>query len=133
MEKKIKIIEADLKNVYFVSDIETYKHSLRVANNFKDSLKIIALLHDVVEDEKASFEEIKNKYVLSEEIMIALNAITRRKNEKYFDYINRVKANELGSKVKIADLLDNINRNKDDKAFNSLRKRYYKALNILLK
>lgn len=125
-------IKTDLKNVYFVSDTETYKHSLRVAKNFKDSLKIIALLHDVVEDGKSTYEDLKNKYILSEEILIALDAITRRKNEKYFDYINRVKANELAIKIKIVDLLDNINRNKDDKYFDSLRKRYYKALDILM-
>lgn len=140
LETTIEKIKTDLKEVYFASDPETYKHSLRIAENFIfDNLKlsvyaplvILSLLHDVVEDGKSTYEELKARYELSNDVITALNAITRRPGEEYFVYIDRVKANSLATKVKMMDLLDNIHRNQKDHSFDSLRKRYRKAFKIL--
>lgn len=140
LETTIELIKTDLKNEYFASDVETYNHSLRIAENFIfDNLKlsvyaplvILSLLHDVVEDGKSTYEELKARYELSNDVITALNAITRRLGEEYFVYIDRVKANSLATKVKMMDLLDNIHRNQKDHSFDSLRKRYRKAFKIL--
>ena len=140
LETTIEKIKVDLKDQYFVADPETYNHSIRVADTFIfDDLNlsvyapliILSLLHDVVEDGKSTYEELKARYGLSNEVITALNAITRRPDEEYFVYIDRVKANSLASKVKMSDLLDNIHRNQKDHSFDSLRKRYRKAFKIL--
>ena len=137
---KIEKIKADLKDRYFATDSETYNHSIRVADTFIfdnlnlsvfASLIILSLLHDVVEDGKSTYDELKARYGLSNEIISALNALTRRPKEEYFVYIARVKANSLASKVKMADLLDNIHRNSNNHSFDSLRKRYRKAFKLL--
>ena len=36
--------------------------------------------------------------------------ISRKKNEKYIDYIDRLKGNKIAKKVKLADLMDNYSR-----------------------
>lgn len=140
LEKTIEKIKVDLKDQYFATVPEIYNHSIRVADTFIfDDLNlsviapliILSLLHDVVEDGKSTYEELKARYGLSNEVITALNAITRRPDEEYFVYIDRVKANSLASKVKMADLLDNIHRNSKDHSFDSLRKRYRKAFKIL--
>ena len=40
----------------------------------------------------------------------AIDLLSRRKNERYTDYINRLKNNKVAKKVKVADLVDNYNQ-----------------------
>ena len=83
-------------------------HPLRVmaAVNSTDE-KIVALLHDVIEDHP-EFEETVAEANFKSEIYPALMAITKRKGEKYQDYIKRVSNDRIARAVKIADLLDNM-------------------------
>jgi (p)ppGpp synthase/HD superfamily hydrolase len=104
-------------------------HPLRVMLNCSTKQEqIVAILHDVIEDTKYTLFDLRNKLELDGEISKALYAITRHENEPYFDYIDRVKTNELARKVKIKDLKDNLGR---PGASESLRERYFKALDIL--
>jgi (p)ppGpp synthase/HD superfamily hydrolase len=93
--------------------------------------KIVALLHDVIEDNKDyKIENILNMY--GEVITEAVDAITKREDEKYKDYLIRVKANDLARKVKRADLIHNL---RGDRGFDiglDLRKRYQKSLEFLM-
>lgn len=93
----------------------------------------VALLHDVIEDTPMTLEELSN--VFPKEIINAIGALTRKENEKYFDYIERVKQNELAKKIKIEDLKHNLDENRfaglDVELRDSLKKRYLKALSIL--
>jgi guanosine-3',5'-bis(diphosphate) 3'-pyrophosphohydrolase len=59
-----------------------------------DEERIVALLHDAVEDGRW--------YTLS-----AVDALTKRTGERYDDYLDRVKTDALATKVKLADLKDN--------------------------
>ena len=103
-------------------------HPLRIMFQMESyEEKIVAILHDVVEDTECSMEYLAEK-VSSAEIVQALEAISRRENEEYFVYIHRVKQNSLAKSVKIKDLMDNLSRKG---ASVSLRHRYYKALEIL--
>ena len=137
----IEKIKEDLKNIYFANNKETLDHTLRIAKEFVfeeldistyGPFEIVALLHDVLEDCKdETRSSIQNRYELSDKIMDALEAITRRSDETYTDYIERVSHNTLAKRVKKMDLLDNIHRNPHDPNFDSLRKRYRKAFKIL--
>jgi (p)ppGpp synthase/HD superfamily hydrolase len=65
-----------------------------------------AALHDVVEDSHFTLKELA--YCgFSEEIVEAVDAITKRKEQSYEDYLVQVRANPLARKVKIADLVHN--------------------------
>lgn len=59
----------------------------------------------------------------------ALDAITRRDGETYFEYITRCRENDFARQVKLIDLRDNLNRGSGPKP--SLKKRYEKAQAVL--
>jgi (p)ppGpp synthase/HD superfamily hydrolase len=83
-------------------------HPLRVADRCSDmEEKIVAVLHDVIED-----TNINENYLLEkgfpENIVNAVLAISRKKEESYEDFVKRVKLNPISRKVKIHDLEDNL-------------------------
>lgn len=69
--------------------------------------KITGALHDIVEDTQWTFEMLFDEG-FPKHIVDAVECLTRREGEDYFDYISRVKENELASRVKINDLNDNM-------------------------
>lgn len=83
-------------------------HPARVAAAVEgNSDKVVALLHDVIEDcglsvDAPMFEE------LSMAERDALDAISKRDGEDYADYLRRVAANPIARRVKIADIEDNM-------------------------
>jgi (p)ppGpp synthase/HD superfamily hydrolase len=84
-------------------------HLKRVADNFKDNEKLytIALLHDLIEDcTEWSIEKLEEYFDLS--IFMAVDALTKRKGENYNEYLLRVASNKDATKVKLADLKDNM-------------------------
>lgn len=84
-------------------------HPLRVMLKCKtDEERIVAVLHDVVEDTDATLTYLKDYEGFSDRIIEAIDCLTRRKNESYGQFIDRVKTNELATKVKILDLEDNM-------------------------
>lgn len=115
--------------------LDEFLHACAVAGKFKDDQKtcIVALLHDIVEDGYSTFEELRKQFFLDDEQMAALDAITRRQGEKYFDYIERVRQNEMAKGVKLADLQHNISRCTNDLPNRlGLLRRYAKAYGILI-
>ncbi|MFL0168788.1 MULTISPECIES: GTP pyrophosphokinase [Clostridium] len=69
---------------------------------------ICAVLHDVIEDTDITIDYLKNEG-FSEEILSALDALTRRHNETYDEFIERIVTNRLACEIKLADLKDNMN------------------------
>lgn len=67
--------------------------------------KIVALLHDVVEDTDVTIEEIYTTF--GKTIGDAINVLTHKKEDDYFTYIQAIKTNPLATTVKIADLTNN--------------------------
>jgi len=90
---------------------------------------IIAVLHDVVEDSHWTIEDLR-KEGFPEEVLHAVDRLTRREGEDYFDFIKRVKGNSLARKIKLADLEDNMDirrlKELNPKDFELLSK-YHKA------
>jgi guanosine-3',5'-bis(diphosphate) 3'-pyrophosphohydrolase len=83
-------------------------HPIRVMLAMKsDEAKIVAVLHDVIEDTPVKIADIKEAGY-SEEVIAGLLAMTHKHNEPYFDYIDRVNDNDLAREVKLADLTDNM-------------------------
>lgn len=108
-------------------------HPIRVAIRCESKLeKIVALLHDVVEDTDVTFEELR-ELGFSQDVLDAVESVTKRVGEKYADFILRSKANTIGRKVKIADIADNLEDQSalDPDEAKFLTARYTKALKVL--
>lgn len=85
-----------------------YLHPFYVSSRCEtEDQKVVALLHDVVEDNDNYSFDYFLELGFSPNIVEALNAITHRKDENYEEYIERVKTNELSRFVKIQDLRHN--------------------------
>lgn len=83
-------------------------HPVRVALHCQtEDEKIVALLHDVVEDTSITFEDLKTEG-LDDRLLEALKCLTKEAGEDYKAFIERVSTNRLATKVKIQDLKDNM-------------------------
>lgn len=84
-------------------------HPLRVMHTVETfEAKIIAVLHDVVEDTTVTFDDLLEKGI-PKHLVITLRLITHDKKTSYEDYIAQLAENPLAARVKIADLKDNMN------------------------
>ena len=83
------------------------KHPEKVASFVKtDEEKAVAYLHDVIEDTELTLEDLR-EYGFSEEVLKAVDVITKKKGQDYQTYLNSVKENKLARVVKLADLRHN--------------------------
>ena len=71
-----------------------------------EDLKVIALLHDVLEDTAVKYETLENLF--GKRIADAVDALTRKDGEAYEAFIDRVCRNDLARLVKLADLEHNM-------------------------
>ena len=95
--------------------------------------QIVALLHDTVEDCDTTLEEIAATF--GPGIAAAVDAITKRDHEPLEDYIARVRANPIATRVKRADVADNSDPTRMDQLSpefqERLRAKYAKVLALL--
>lgn len=83
-------------------------HVLGVAGRCRSlEEKIVAFLHDVVEDTEHTFDDLRN-LGFCERIIEAVECLTRRKGERYDSFVRRIAPNPLARAVKLADLEDNM-------------------------
>jgi (p)ppGpp synthase/HD superfamily hydrolase len=83
-------------------------HPLRLMMQMSDEdERIVALLHDVFEDTSITFAYAARQG-FSKEVLTALEHITKKPGESYDAFIERCGQNKLASRVKLADLLDNM-------------------------
>jgi GTP diphosphokinase / guanosine-3',5'-bis(diphosphate) 3'-diphosphatase len=89
-------------------------HLLRVAAKIhpdNQAGQIVALLHDIVEDQGGDAYSLEQLGTLFPPLIIAaLDAISKRPGESYAQYLDRVCANHLARAVKFCDLRDNLDR-----------------------
>jgi len=106
-------------------------HPIRVSQKFQsDFEKTIAILHDVVEDTDITIKDLKKHFPYP--VINEVDALTRRDGEKHFDYIERVAEREIATKIKIADIVDNLSDSLSVQP-KSMIERYNKSLEILIK
>lgn len=111
-----------------------FLHPLRVSMATKSKrAKVVALLHDVLED--SNKYEIKDFNFLDEEQEEALLLLTHNDSYEYLEYIKRIKQNKISREVKLMDLKDNMNLKRLKKISNNDEKRlakYKMARDMLL-
>jgi (p)ppGpp synthase/HD superfamily hydrolase len=109
-------------------------HPIRLSMSLQsEEQKIVALLHDVVEDTDWKFEDLVGEG-FSENVIEALRLLTHTDGSPYPDYIERLSTNTLAKAVKKADLTDNMDLKRipepTEKDFARLQK-YHRAWTIL--
>jgi len=110
-------------------------HPLRVMMNVESmDAKIVAVLHDIIEDTNLTIYDLVVEG-FSNEIIDAIECLTKRENEDYIDFIRRCKTNNIAKLVKLADIEDNRNlsriENPTEEDYERNRK-YKEAINELL-
>ena len=87
--------------------IDYIEHPIYVASQVDtEEEKAVALLHDVIEDSPVSAEELLIAG-LPEEVVTAVQVLTKKKEQDYQTYLETVKKNPLARVVKLADLKHN--------------------------
>ena len=141
LERAIEIAVLAHKGASDKSGAPYILHPLRLMFGIEDiEAKIVAVLHDVVEDGKPPYrwglQELEAEG-FSANVIEAIDCVTKRPDEPYETFIERILPNPIAGRVKIADLLDNMNlvrlgREITEKDVARLRK-YQRALARLTK
>lgn len=105
-------------------------HPLRVMFRMEtEAQRTAAVLHDVVEDSATTLDDLR-RMGYSEQIVQAVDCLSRREGEDYMDLIRRAGSDPVARRVKLADLEDNMDIRRyaalDDKSIERL-KRYHRA------
>ncbi|MBV9469825.1 MAG: bifunctional (p)ppGpp synthetase/guanosine-3',5'-bis(diphosphate) 3'-pyrophosphohydrolase [Abitibacteriaceae bacterium] len=113
---------------------EYIEHPLRVMHSVQgEEVQIVAVLHDVIEDTPVTLEALRQAGY-SPAIIEAVELLTRREQDSYEAFIERVANNPLVRQVKIADLQDNLRIERiaepTQQDYQRLEK-YRRALNVL--
>jgi (p)ppGpp synthase/HD superfamily hydrolase len=83
-------------------------HPLRLMCRMEtDTERIVAILHDVIEDAAITEEELRG-HGFGSEVLEALACVTKREGESYEDFVKRSATNPIARRVKLADLEDNM-------------------------
>ena len=110
-----------------------FMHPVTLALQLDDEDSVcVALLHDVVEDHPDVFDfKYFESQGFNEKVIEALKLLTHSKNVDYIDYIKQIKHNEIARKVKIADLMHNLDARRLGGKKPKKYETYLKALAIL--
>jgi (p)ppGpp synthase/HD superfamily hydrolase len=83
-------------------------HPLRVMGRVSTpEAQTVAVLHDVVEDTRWTFEDLEAEG-FPPRIIEALKCVTKQEGEEYEQFVRRSASNPLARIVKLADLEDNM-------------------------
>ena len=109
IERAIEIALLAHKGQKDKSGVEYILHPLRVMERGETEVeKICGVLHDVVEDSVWTIEDLINEG-FSEEVIFVIKCLTKEtENENYDEFIERVAKDPIAVKVKLNDLLDNM-------------------------
>ena len=110
---------------------EVVAHSHRVAAWCRDEFtRDLGLLHDVLEDSACDEETLES--LVGRDLAEAASVLSRREGETYAQFVQRVadSGNGAAVHVKVADLFDHLDQSATLKP--SLRRRYDRALPVLL-
>ena len=90
-------------------------HALRMMDRVNtEEEKIIAVLHDVVEEGGCSFHDLKEAG-FGQTVLEGVDVLTRRPNMKYFDYIDDISTNPMAARVKLAEMAENKDQDRVNK------------------
>lgn len=104
----IKIAAAAHEGQYDKGGRPYILHPLRVMAQMQfDDERMVAILHDVLEDSTITADDLLEADIPIH-VLCAIQALTRNEGEDYHAFTERVSWNALATRVKIADLRDNM-------------------------
>ena len=136
LQKAIELAAAALSGITEDNGNPYINHAMRVMDKMDtEEEKTAAVLHDVVEDTEMTVRDLE-RYGFPRTIIDTVEQLTRRRDMTYFDYIDDISCCPLATKIKIAEIEDNLDvfrvRKMSFKTY-SLEERAEKALGILRK
>lgn len=102
--------------VHFYEDNECYETKV-----------VAAVLHDILEDSNCTIQELIDIGVSDSAIRV-IKLLTKTEGQNYDDYLKAIKNNPIATKIKIADMLNNLS---DNPTKNQIKK-YLSGLNYLM-
>ncbi|TDC84334.1 HD domain-containing protein [Micromonospora sp. KC606] len=109
--------------------------AILAAQGHGDNAIMAGLLHDVVEDTPVTLDDLRAAG-FPDEVVSAVDAVTRRQGETYSDLIRRAAAHPLGRLIKLADNETNSDPARlallPDEVAERLRRKYERARRVLL-
>ena len=133
-KKALKLCFDAHKNQVDKTGLPYVFHPFHLAEQMDDEISTVcALLHDVIEDTPYTLLDLKNMG-FNDTVIEVLTLLTHNENVPYFDYVRKIKNNEIAKKVKIADLKHNsdVSRlNEVDEWTIKRNQKYAEALRIL--
>lgn len=143
MEKEslFKFLERKFKDKYDKGGNPYVTHLLSVQGFFMNKYGfmdcdclVACVLHDILEDTDTTEQELLDVEYVTERVVELVKILTRQKYETYMEYIRRVAVDEDARRIKLCDLLDNMDITRLS-SFSiedfSLLKRYWDAWNFL--
>ena len=124
-----KIVEKSFEHIVDKQGDPYIYHLIRVSERVNGSKeKIVALLHDIIEDTNTTKEGLV-KIGYEDNIIEAVDLLSQKENQEYNEYIDKLilSKNKLALAVKKADLEDNMTRSKnglDEFTKNRLNEKY---------
>ena len=109
LERAIEIAQEAHKGVKDKRGHDYIHHPIRVMHAMSnDQEKIVAILHDVAEDSDWTFDRLKEEG-FEDSAIESLRCVTKYSEEEdYQEFIKRAATNKIATKVKIADIEDNL-------------------------
>lgn len=109
LERAIEIAQEAHKGVKDKGGHDYINHPIRVMHAMSnDQEKIVAILHDVVEDSDWTFDRLKEEG-FEDSVIESLRCVTKYSEEEdYQEFIKRAATNKIATKVKMADIEDNL-------------------------
>src|SRR5688572_15777823 len=108
VEKAIGIAVTAHRGQTDKADAPYILHPLRLMCRMEsDTARIVAVLHDVIEDTTVTAEDLRREG-FPDEVLDALACVTKREGEEYADFVRRAATNPVARRVKLADLEDNM-------------------------
>lgn len=128
LDKAIILVNDLFKNVTDKQGKPYIEHLYYVSNNLENyEEKIVGMLHDVIEDTYVD-EDLLLTFGFPKNIVNSVLLLTRNKEISYDEYIeNIIKSNDLiALKVKKADMMHNMNKERLDALEENIRKKLEK-------
>ena len=131
LETALQIMHAAHKGQFRRDGVTPYiEHPLTVAKYLEgqpNTVIMAALLHDVIEDSTTTAEELIIAGI-PQEVVDAVVLLTKKENEPYGVYLEKLRKNSIARIVKLADIAANLNDSPTDKQI----KKYIKVLPLLI-
>ena len=108
--KALYVTNKVFKDTYDKGGNPYMEHLYSVSDSFDDdNLKVVGLLHDIIEDKEFTEEELLFLGFTKEQVE-AVSIVTKKEDESYSDFIDRIidSNNDTAIQVKFLDMINNM-------------------------